>query len=164
MNVRAADAEEWPRVRDIRLRALLDAPDAFGQTHEEVVASSEDDWRAWIQGWGESHAHVAYIAEDEDRWVGMAVGDIHDASADHAHLFAMWVDPSMRGRGVGAALVEAVIAWSRREGVDEIHLTVAEANPAASRLYERFGFARTGGSRPIRDGSPLRCAEMELVL
>jgi GNAT superfamily N-acetyltransferase len=164
VNVRAARTDEWSRLRDIRLRALRDAPEAFGQTHEEVANASEGDWRAWIEGWGASHAHVAFIAEEGERWIGMAVGDVHDPRADHAHLFAMWVDPSMRHRGVGAALVEAVVAWTRELGLSGIHLTVAQQNPAAGRLYERFGFVRNGASRPIRDGSPLRCDEMELVL
>ncbi len=164
MNVRAARPGEWSRLRDIRLRALLDVPDAFGQTHDEVAAAPEEDWRAWIEDWPGSHVHVTFVAEADDRWIGMAVGDVHDPDADHAHLFAMWVDPSERGAGVGRALVETSLGWAREQGVSEIHLTVAESNQAAQTLYERFGFIRTGGTRPIREGSSLRCAEMELAL
>ena len=39
------DADEWVRLRDIRLRALLDSPHAFGGTYEKENLLDEQQWR-----------------------------------------------------------------------------------------------------------------------
>jgi len=46
--VRTATMEEWHVLRDIRLDALQDAPDAFLSTYTEQAASVEADWRRRI--------------------------------------------------------------------------------------------------------------------
>ena len=47
--VRTATIEEWQVLRDIRLAALRDAPNAFGSTYAEQAASVEADWRRRIR-------------------------------------------------------------------------------------------------------------------
>lgn len=44
-----------------------------------------------------------------------------------------------RGRGVGTALVTALLAKSHSQGVDQVSLSVEKENPAL-RLYTRLGF------------------------
>jgi ribosomal protein S18 acetylase RimI-like enzyme len=56
----------------------------------------------------------------------------------------MMVTPEWRGRGVGSALMEAGIAWCRREGVEKIELSVYPGNTAARALYEKYGFREEG--------------------
>ncbi len=61
------------------------------------------------------------------------------------HLMNIAVDPSTRRRGLGAALLQAMIA---RAGEDEAYtLEVRTSNAPAIALYERFGF-RSVGTRP----------------
>ena len=58
------------------------------------------------------------------------------------------VEAQVRRRGVGAALLQAVVEMAAAEGFPALSLSVSEANLAA-RLYERAGFAETsrdGGS------------------
>ena len=55
------------------------------------------------------------------------------------------VDGSVRGRGIGRALVEAACDAARVEGARRISLRVLGHNAPARRLYERCGF-RTEGS------------------
>ena len=38
-------AADWARLRDIRLKALIDSPHAFGGTFENESAFDEDRWR-----------------------------------------------------------------------------------------------------------------------
>jgi hypothetical protein len=42
--VRATTMTDWQALREIRLQALLDAPDAFGSTHAREAAFGEDEW------------------------------------------------------------------------------------------------------------------------
>lgn len=51
-------------------------------------------------------------------------------------------DPSARGKGLGAALLQAGIAWMFEPAqISMIELTVNANNQAAMRLYQKFGFA-----------------------
>jgi GNAT superfamily N-acetyltransferase len=53
----------------------------------------------------------------------------------------LWVDSSFRGLRLGRRLVEAAIAWARRERFEAMYLdTVPAAMPEANRLYEAMGF------------------------
>lgn len=65
--------------------------------------------------------------------------------ADVWHLMNVAVDPPSRRRGVGAALMEALI---ERAGPEEpFTLEVRPSNTAAITMYDRFGF-RPAGTRP----------------
>lgn len=56
---------------------------------------------------------------------------------------AMAVVPAWRGRGVGSALLDALIAAARDAGIGGLSLSVEPDNPAR-RLYERFGYQQVG--------------------
>ena len=64
-------------------------------------------------------------------------------------LLGMFVAPAARERGVGAALVEAVVAWARARGAVGLCLWVTATNSPANALYEKCGFRRTGESKPV---------------
>jgi ribosomal protein S18 acetylase RimI-like enzyme len=155
VRVRRTIPAEWQRVRDLRLRSLEDAPEAFGSTLEEEQAFGQPEWVAWIQGW-EGATNALYVAEVEDdgAWVGMAVGS-RTGEEGRAHLYGMWVDPAWRTRGVGARLVHEVLGWAGSWGARSMVLGVTETNDGAARFYERLGFADTGLRHPLREGSPL---------
>jgi ribosomal protein S18 acetylase RimI-like enzyme len=164
MQIRPAGVEEWERVRDLRLRALGEAPDAFGELLAGAEAADPDHWRRYIAGWPESSEHAVLVAEDDGGWWGMTVADRRTSSPHRAHLYGMWVDPARRGEGIGAALVEAVVGWARELGVGTVKLGVTETNPAAIALYRRAGFEPTGGAEPLREGSSVRCLRLERTL
>ncbi|MFC9971992.1 GNAT family N-acetyltransferase [Spirillospora sp. NPDC127200] len=62
-------------------------------------------------------------------------------------LDTLAVSPAARGRGVGTALLNAVVAEARARGLREVHLDVVDTNPRARALYERFGFVAAGTVR-----------------
>ena len=55
---------------------------------------------------------------------------------------AIAVVPNARGKGVGSALLEALLERARAEGHDAISLSVDRNNAGAIELYERYGFER----------------------
>jgi ribosomal protein S18 acetylase RimI-like enzyme len=158
IEVRTARPDEWRRVRDLRLRALADSPDAFGSTFERERAHAKREWLHWISGW-ERAVNRLVVAVDGDEWIGIAVGS-HTGDDERAHLYAMWVDPRARRTGVGRRLVDAVLAWAGAEGATEIELGATATNRAAVEFYEGLGFADTGERRALRDGSPLEVVVM----
>lgn len=62
---------------------------------------------------------------------------------------ALGVVPRARGRGIGAALTEACVAWLRERGAQTVLL---HATDAGRPVYERVGFVAEGRSRAWRGG------------
>lgn len=100
---------------------------------------AEERWRRRLSIPG-SH-NVAAVLHGEN--VGIARGK-PESEGDAVELSSMWVAPSARGRGVGAALVGEIERWARSIGARALHLCVAEDNVQAAALYQRLGFEYTG--------------------
>ena len=85
-------------------------------------------------------------AEEDGSRSGKLLGyTICSRYADVWHVMNIAVDPPWRRRGIGSALLTALI---ERAGSSESYtLEVRPSNPGAIALYERFGF-RTAGTRP----------------
>lgn len=60
------------------------------------------------------------------------------------------VEPTESGRGVGAALVQAVLARARAQGIPRVVLCSQDRMKAVHRIYLRLGFTRL----PDRDWNP----------
>jgi ribosomal protein S18 acetylase RimI-like enzyme len=154
--------EDWAAFREIRLRSLLDSPDAFGSTYGEESSQAERWWRDWAAGrWRGGHAAV-FLASDDDLAVGTATGAAYDAEPGTAHVYAMWVAPDARGAGVGHRLVDVVSGWARDDGCRVLVLDVTETNEVARSFYGACGFVERGERRrPLREGSDLRVLVLE---
>jgi ribosomal protein S18 acetylase RimI-like enzyme len=62
------------------------------------------------------------------------------------YLAELYVIPSMRGRGLGRALMQAAIELARSRGADHMELGTGEQDVAARALYESLGFSNRGGT------------------
>lgn len=85
---------------------------------------------------------VFYGVEDSDGDL-IAVGGTHivDVSACIAAIGNLYTRPDRRGRGAGRAVLYAIIAALKANGIKTIVLNVDRRNDAAQRLYEQVGFA-----------------------
>jgi ribosomal-protein-alanine N-acetyltransferase len=75
---------------------------------------------------------------------------------DEIHINNVAVLPRWRGRGLGTALMQHVLAEARRLGARRATLEVRASNVEAIRLYERLGFhveatRRNYYSNPVED-------------
>jgi GNAT superfamily N-acetyltransferase len=61
-----------------------------------------------------------------------------------AELHRLYLDATLRGRGVGRALVEAVLGWCREARIGRLTLWSDTRFDRAHRLYEGMGFTQTG--------------------
>ncbi|WP_394841146.1 GNAT family N-acetyltransferase [Pendulispora brunnea] len=138
MEIHRLTADEGPRLRAVRLRALRDAPDAFGTTFEEANAWRAETWTSQLE------KLATFVAARDGMDIGLARGAPHDDVEDAAILLSMWVAPEARGQGVGDALVGAVAAWARAQGFRQLLLDVADTNARAIAFYARLGFFPTG--------------------
>ena len=74
LQVRQIRPEEGLRLRALRLRALADAPMAFGSTLAREEAFPEDVWHERTAGGASGADRVTFIAERDGQWVGLATG------------------------------------------------------------------------------------------
>jgi len=128
----AADVRDY---RAIRLAALEQAPDAFGSVHGAEAARPV---AAFAERLETSIVFGAYIG---GRIAGVAGFKREDGLKDRhkGFVWGLYVQPGARGRGVGAALIGAVIA-AAREVVEQLTLAVVRGNESAISLYRRAGF------------------------
>jgi GNAT superfamily N-acetyltransferase len=87
-------------------------------------------------------AGAFWVARLDGRVVG-SVG-VERLADGRAELHRLYLDASLRGRGVGRALVEAVLGWCRAAGVPRLTLWSDTRFDRAHRLYEGMGFEKTG--------------------
>jgi len=151
ISIRPVEPHEWPQYRDIRLRALRDAPDAFGSTWESEAARVDADWAARLQAAGNGGQACGLL------WCKLCAPE-----PGVADLFQMWVDPAVRGRGAGQALLAQAVAWAWHKGMQRVRLGVTDADSPAMRLYLANGFRPVGGLQPLREGCELRVQTMAL--
>ena len=163
MQVRRLGSDEWERFRSVRLRALADAPDAFGATFEEEMALTEADWRRRLES-PDRAVFVVESARNPDDLMGLAMGGPAPDFPKLGALYGMWVAPEARGQGHGEALVDAVKEWAIEAGYPALGLGVTTTNAPAIALYERIGFRDSGDRYPLREGTGLTIQIMAMPL
>jgi putative acetyltransferase len=93
------------------------------------------------------------VIEEEGQAVGYAVLD-----ADSGEVDAVFVEPAWHGQGIGQALLLAMEALARDNGLDRLFLS---ASLNAVPFYERAGFrALRERMVPHRSGIPIRSVLM----
>lgn len=149
-----AGPDDWRAWREVRLRGLRTDPDAFGSAWQREHAFTEEQWRERLVT---SYAVLARVGAQPGAGA-VATGGLVTSEPGASQVVAMWTAPEHRGRGVGRAVLEHLLAVVPRE--DRVRLWVADDNPA-ERLYRALGFEPTGVRAPIRPGSALMKSELE---
>jgi ribosomal protein S18 acetylase RimI-like enzyme len=149
MKIRRVHKEDAARLREIRLRALHDAPYAFSSWFEREAEYPPDVWERRAADSEAAVDSAVFVAVDAERWFGMAGGYFPTGGREAATLWGLWVAPAVRRQGVAGHLVEAVAGWAMSRGVARLELSVTDRAHAAAALYHRLGFTETGERRPL---------------
>ena len=108
---------------------------------EEVYAAT---WRRLFSG-GEFEPR-GFIALVDGKAVGLTHYLYHRSGwslANNCYLQDLFCDPARRGKGIGAALIEAVRQEAAKVGVTNVYWMTHETNATARKLYDRVA-RRTG--------------------
>ena len=71
---------------------------------------------------------------------------------DEVHITSIAVSPDYRGQGAGKLLLYDLLELARRLGAKWATLEVRDDNPAAQKMYRRFGFAKVGTRKAYYEG------------
>ncbi|HEY1708354.1 MAG TPA: GNAT family N-acetyltransferase [Rhizomicrobium sp.] len=127
-------------LRELRLEALA--------AHPAYLAADPDYEASWpIERWraGLAKAHW-FLARSDDAVAGICVFTYpaHNKKQKHTgHVGSMYVRDAFKGKGVGDALLQALLEHAVT-CVEQVALTVTAENARAIRFYERFGFREYG--------------------
>ncbi|MET9364041.1 GNAT family N-acetyltransferase [Streptomyces sp. NPDC006632] len=177
--IRPVRADEWLRMKELRLVALADpvAPVAFLETTEQALARPDSFWQERTAGVSHGTSARQFVAETLDgELVGTvvvlveAVGerDIFgtEITAPQAHLVGVFVRAEHRGVGLTERLFEAAVDWAwtlEAPPVERVRLYVHQDNPRAQGFYRKIGFVATGLVAPLDNKAGGVDLEMELV-
>ena len=166
VDVRRIAADDWPRLKAMRLEALADpaAPIAYLETHAEATARPDAFWRDRASGAAEGATVAQFVAiTAAGEWVGSATGLREEAGANdwaghpieqlQVHVVGVWVRPDHRGTGLLGRLVGEIEGWAAGHGATRLRLLVHEDNARAQAAYRKLGFVPTGTLVPLRAGN-----------
>jgi len=134
-----ADAADY---RALRLRALWEYPQAFTSSYDEEDAKGIEWYEQRLTGTGKTF----WGAVEDGQLCGL-VGLERETRAKNNHkatVVGMYVATEHTGRGIGRALMDALVAEARRQGLELLVLTVTEGDGPALQLYEGCGFRSFG--------------------
>ncbi|MEV6577627.1 GNAT family N-acetyltransferase [Streptomyces sp. NPDC051582] len=163
--MRAVRADEWEKVKELRIDALKDpaAPVAFLETLDEAESRTDEFWQGRAEGASHGRNARQFVAEAPDgKWVGSVTvlveeGGIADffeqvVEQTQGHLVGVFVRPEQRGSGLTERLFTAALEWAwSLEGpaLERVRLFVHEDNARAAAFYQRFGFRASGHVVPL---------------
>lgn len=112
---------------------------------EQKAELMEMQFRAQTQGYGDAYPNAMYfIIEKHLEAIGKATLDF---GPNEVRLIDLALIPAARGKGLGAAVVQAFQQASAAVAVP-MTLTVLQENTVAKVLYQRLGFVTTAVQQP----------------
>ena len=106
-----------------------------------------EDWTFFHEQRPVDEVLVAVVDGEIAGYVRVAPATPLAATSHVRQIRGITVEPALRGRGIGRALVDAAIAEARRRGARRLTLRVFAPNEPARRLYESAGFVVEGVQR-----------------
>jgi L-amino acid N-acyltransferase YncA len=136
VQIRPATEADWPPIHRFFSAIVED-----GETYAYPSDLSSEDARALWFG-----QHRVVVAEEHGRILGSAtMGPNRLGRGAHVATGSFMVDPAARGRGVGRALGEHLLAWTADAGFRAVQFNaVVETNTGAVRLWQALGFRIIG--------------------
>ncbi|CAN5527935.1 GNAT family N-acetyltransferase [soil metagenome] len=143
MEIRRLESSDAAAYRELRLRALREHAEAFTSSFEEESGKPVETSKRRL---AESTGNRFWGAFLDDVLVGMVGLDREERIKNRhkATLVGMYVAPEAGRRGIGQALVDALLTQARADGIELLLLTVTHGNATARELYARCGFGTFG--------------------
>jgi ribosomal protein S18 acetylase RimI-like enzyme len=163
MKIRILNGNDADAYRKIRLEGLKNSPEAFGSSYEEEQLDPIDLYKSRL----ESDTAYTFGAFEKEELAGVVtlVKETKAKLKHKASIFAMYVSPDYRGRGIGKKLMaEVVIKAQEFVDTEQLQLSVVSTNQSAKQLYTSFGFTVYGHEKRALKADGIYYDEDHMVL
>lgn len=134
---------EFDLFKQIRLRALKEAPYAFSSTYESALQRSEESWREQADNSAQGSDRATFIAFSDDAPVGIAALYRVENQINVGAMLQVWVAPEHRGTGVARDLIDAIFEWAGENNFRMILSRIRDGNIRAQIFYAKYGFSNS---------------------
>ena len=110
----------------------------------EGLPTTVENEEAFLRSMIGSSDGVMYTAKEDGEIIGIAHVSRLKRRMSHRASIGVSVRRCAWHRGVGTALMDKLVAFSRNNGIEQLELEVRSDNERAIRLYEKFGFTKVG--------------------
>ena len=135
--VELLEANEWQRLRSIRLQALADSEHAFGGTLEAESVEDENSWRNKFE-------KLDFLIASVDG-VDAALLSVEVLDGDFGAtcwIGGCWSDPRFRGKGLMRAMFNFIDQQDKEWKIQGLGVWTDNYNAIAA--YEKLGFVKMG--------------------
>ncbi len=108
----------------------------------EGVPLGPEAEQAYLRAQSESADNVQYLAKADGEIIGTASLNRKPRRMSHRGEFGISLKKAWWGSGAASALTEAVLAFAKENGFEQLNLEVRSDNVRAVGLYEKFGFRK----------------------
>lgn len=139
----ASDDELVEFIAQQKVSYLRDLIEQGGLSEAAAQANSDATWSGLVpDGIHPIDGNEIMIARDVDgQRIGVLWMSVRSRGAEeYAWIYDIEVDPQVRNRGYGRALMLAAEDWTRQKGLTSLQLNVFGGNTAARALYRSLGF------------------------
>ncbi|MCW0979630.1 GNAT family N-acetyltransferase [Agrobacterium sp. BT-220-3] len=134
------------RENDLPALAAIFAADEIGGHGDTADESAQPDYLAAFRAIEASPSETLYVAELDGEVVGTfqtaILTKLVGRGAKSMVIEAVQTRSDMRGRGIGAVMINYCLEEARRQGMNSAQLTSNMARLDAHRFYERLGFEK----------------------
>lgn len=135
VSIRAMTEKDWPRVREIYLEGIATANATF--------ETGAPEWQQWDVRHVSSCRLAAVLDHQACGWAALSAVSARRVYSGVAEV-SVYVAAAARGRGVGKALLTALIHESEQHGFWTLQAGIFPENMESIALHQRLGFRQVG--------------------
>lgn len=137
MNIRAATADDLPRIVDIYNHYVTTTAVTF-----DIEPHTVESRRRWFEQFAPTGPHRLLVAESAGGVHGYACSAQFRPRAAYRTSVStsIYLDPASTGAGIGKLLYGALLDSIAQEGLHRVYAGITLPNDRSCRLHEAFGF------------------------
>lgn len=133
---------DWEIFRDIRLKALKHDPGVFGANFANSSKKTAEEWQEILR----NPNTAVFGVYDNAQIIGLTAISIDkdDPTQTQALLWASWLEPEYRGKGISSPMYQARLDWAQKHPTcKKITVSHRASNLASKHANQKNGFVFT---------------------